>query len=234
MYSNPYCTRQTTPLLEKSDVTDKRLLTFQRTAEGIINSLIASRYMTPIQKIANLTGTITTVKNDEKVIGVNTLFTEELKSGDMVRVNKSGEALRVDEVLSNTELIVEFNEPEEVSNEWVYSGKPLFNSVTSSFIVIPEDLVTAVNYETARLALLHNTADRARNKENSKYAFLDEYEMIAKPIITNLKEGLYYDSSLKSQISGNSTGRNVEVFQTATTDNTTSFIEDIEQLFKST
>lgn len=234
MYSNPYCTRQTTPLLEKSDITDKRLLTFQRTAESIINSLIASRYMIPIQKIENPKGNVSTIKNDETIIGVDTLFTQDIKPGDMIRVNKSGEALRVDEVISDTEIKVEYHEPEEVANEWSYSGKPLFNSSDSSYMVVPEDLVTAVNYETARLALLTNVADRARNKENSKYSFLDEYEMVAKPIITNLKEGLYYDSSLKSQIQANSTGRNVEVFQTTTVDNTVAFIEDIEQLFKST
>ncbi len=234
MYTNPYCVRQLTKLLEQSDILDKKILANIKKAESIINPMIASRYMIPIEKRQNLTGTISTVVNNERITGIGTLFTQEVKAMDMIRVNSSGEALRVDRIESDTSLIVEYEEVTNAEESTVYSGKPLYNSTDSSFIVIPSELSTATEYEAARLILLNTTADRSRNRENGKYSFLDEYEIIAKPIIDNLKEGLYYDSSLKSQLAQNSTGRNVEVFQTETTNNTVSFIEEIEDLFKMT
>ena len=81
--------------------------------------------------------------------------------------------------------------------------------------------------------LMPTLADRARGKEDSKKSFLNEYEMVAKPIIENMRQGLFYDSSLMSANTSDSTGRNVEVFSNDTLDNTVDFISDMETFYKS-
>jgi hypothetical protein len=230
-YSNAFCIRELTPLLDS--ILDKRIMSFNRRAESIINPCFGNRYKIPVEKKQNLTGTITTIDGNATITGVGTLFTTEVFPGEMIHVNKSKEALRILSIQSDTLLTVDHEEVTNSVGIKSYPGRPLYAVSASTFFVIPDQIVTLSEYETARLLLMPTLADRARNREDQKRAFLDEYEMIAKPIMDKLREGLYYDSTLKSQIAANSTGRNVEVFENETVDNTVDFVEDMESFFKS-
>lgn len=211
--TNPYCVRELTKLLRNGDETDLLIKSFIRKSESIINPLLAKLYLMPIQKKIDLTGLITVVADDEIVTGINTLFLSEVFPGQMLRVNANGEALRVLSIESNTNLTVEFlvGGVTDINDVISYPGKPILSASNSSFIIIPDWLVTATEYETARLMMMNETADRAREKEDAKRSFLDEYEMIAKPIIENIKSGQYFDSSLKSQLNENNSNRLVYI-----------------------
>ena len=90
-YSNAYCIRQLTPLLNA--ISDKSIMIFNRKAESSFNPLIASRYKIPVQKAVNLTGTITVIDGNRTVTGTSTLFTTEVFPGEMIYINKTREIL---------------------------------------------------------------------------------------------------------------------------------------------
>lgn len=210
-YSNAYCVRQLTPLLEQSDILDSKIEVFRKKAESIINLCIAPYYQVPIQKSTNNTGVIN--HSDGLIIGTDTLFTSEIMSLDVIRVNSTGECFRILSVDSDTQLTIDYliDGVTNTDNETVYPGKPLITFSNSSFIVVPDWLVTVTEYEAAMLILMPTIADRAREKEDSRRAFLNEYEMIAKPIMDKIKMGKYFDSSLVEQSNANNTGRLVYV-----------------------
>lgn len=210
-YSNAYCVRQLTPLLEQSDILDSKIEVFRKKAESIINLCIAPYYQVPIQKNVANTGTIN--HSDGLIIGTDTLFTAEVMPLDVIRINSTGECFRVLSVDSDTQLTIDFltDGVTNTDNETVYPGRPLITFSNSTFIVVPDWLVTVTEYETAMLLLMPTIADRAREKEDSRRAFLNEYEMIAKPIMDKIKAGKYFDSSLVEQSSINNTGRLVYV-----------------------
>lgn len=210
-YSNAYCVRQLTPLLEQSDILDSKIEVFRKKAESIINLCIAPYYQVPIQKSTNNTGVIN--HSDGLIIGTDTLFTSEIMPLDVIRVNSTGECFRILSVDSDTQLTIDYliDGVTNTDNETVYPGKPLITFSNSSFIVVPDWLVTVTEYEAAMLILMPTIADRAREKEDSRRAFLNEYEMIAKPIMDKIKMGKYFDSSLVEQSNANNTGRLVYV-----------------------
>lgn len=210
-YSNAYCIRQLTPLLEQSDILDSKIEVFRKKAESIINLCIAPYYQVPIQKSTNNTGVIN--HSDGLIIGTDTLFTSEIMPLDVIRVNSTGECFRILSVDSDTQLTIDYliDGVTNTDNETVYPGKPLITFSNSSFIVVPDWLVTVTEYEAAMLILMPTIADRAREKEDSRRAFLNEYEMIAKPIMDKIKMGKYFDSSLVEQSNANNTGRLVYV-----------------------
>ena len=210
-YSNAYCIRQLTPLLELSDILDSKIEVFRKKAESIINLYIAPYYQVPIQKSTNNTGTIN--HSDGLIIGTNTLFTSEVMPLDVIRINSSGECFRVLSVDSDTQLTIDYLVEGVTNSDNVtsYPGKPLVTFLNSTFIVVPDWLVTVTEYESAMLILMPTIADRAREKEDARRAFLNEYEMIAKPIMDKIKKGKYFDSSLVEQSSTNNTGRLVYV-----------------------
>lgn len=210
-YSNAYCVRQLTPLLEQSDILDSKIEVFRKKAESIINLCIAPYYQVPIQKSTNNTGTIN--HSDGLIIGTDTLFTAEVMPLDVIRINSTGECFRVLSVDSDTQLTIDFltDGVTNTDNETVYPGRPLITFSNSTFIVVPDWLVTVTEYETAMLLLMPTIADRAREKEDARRAFLNEYEMIAKPIMDKIKAGKYFDGSLVEQSSTNNTGRLVYV-----------------------
>lgn len=210
-YSNAYCVRQLTPLLEQSDILDSKIEVFRKKAESIINLCIAPYYQVPIQKNVANTGTIN--HSDGLIIGTDTLFTAEVMPLDVIRINSTGECFRVLSVDSDTQLTIDFltDGVTNTDNETVYPGRPLITFSNSTFIVVPDWLVTVTEYETAMLLLMPTIADRAREKEDARRAFLNEYEMIAKPIMDKIKAGKYFDGSLVEQSSTNNTGRLVYV-----------------------
>lgn len=210
-YSNAYCIRQLTPLLELSDILDSKIEVFRKKAESIINLCIAPYYQVPIQKNTNNTGTIN--HSDGLIIGTDTLFTSEVMPLDVIRINSSGECFRVLSVDSDTQLTIDYliDGVTNSDNITSYPGKPLVTFSNSTFIVVPDWLVTVTEYETAMLILMPTIADRAREKEDSRRAFLNEYEMIAKPIMDKIKAGKYFDSSLVEQSNANNSGRLVYV-----------------------
>lgn len=212
-YSNAYCIRQLTPLLEQSDITDSKIEVFRKKAESIINLCIAPYYKIPIEKKVNLSGTITVNYQSNTIIGTDTLFSSEVFTGDMLHVNTSREALRIISIISDTELLIDYN-VDGVTNsndETFYPGTPNQSVQNSSYFVIPDWLVTVTEYESAMLLLMPTIADRAREKEDSRRAFLNEYEVIAKPILDKIKAGKYFDSSLVIQDSSNNSNRLVYV-----------------------
>ncbi len=210
-YSNAYCIRQLTPLLEVSDILDSKIEVFRKKTESIINLCIAPYYQVHIQKNTNNTGTIN--HSDGLIIGTDTLFTSEVMPLDVIRINSSGECFRVLSVDSDTQLTIDYLVDGVTNSEGVtsYPGKPLVTFSNSTFIVVPDWLVTVTEYESAMLILLNVIADRAREKEDSRRAFLNEYEMIAKPIMDKIKAGKYFDSSLVEQSNANNSGRLVYV-----------------------
>ena len=209
--SNAYCIRQLTPLLELSDILDSKIEVFRKKAESNINLYIAPYYQVPIQKKTNNTGTIN--HSDGLIIGTDTLFTTEVMPLDVIRINSSGECFRVLSVDSDTQLTIDYLVDGVTNSDNVtsYPGKPLVTFLNSTFIVVPDWLVTVTEYESAMLILMPTIADRAREKEDARRAFLNEYEMIAKPIMDKIKAGKYFDSSLVEQSSTNNTGRLVYV-----------------------
>ncbi len=210
-HSNAYCIRQLTPLLELSDILDSKIEVFRKKTESIINLCIAPYYQVHIQKNTNNTGTIN--HSDGLIIGTDTLFTSEVMPLDVIRINSSGECFRVLSVDSDTQLTIDYLVDGVTNSEGVtsYPGKPLVTFSNSTFIVVPDWLVTVTEYESAMLILLNVIADRAREKEDSRRAFLNEYEMIAKPIMDKIKAGKYFDSSLVEQSNANNSGRLVYV-----------------------
>ena len=210
-YSNAYCIRQLTPLLEASDILDSKIEVFRKKSESIINLYIAPYYQVPIQKNVANTGTIN--NSDGLIIGTDTLFTSEVMPLDVIRVNSSGECFRVLSVDSDTQLTIDYLVEGVTNSDNVtsYPGKPLVTFSNSTFIIVPDWLVTVTEYESAMLILLNVIADRAREKEDSRRAFLNEYEMIAKPIMDKIKKGKYFDDSLIKQSNANNSGRLVYV-----------------------
>ena len=210
-HSNAYCIRQLTPLLEVSDILDSKIEVFRKKTESIINLCIAPYYQVHIQKNTNNTGTIN--HSDGLIIGTDTLFTTEVMPLDMIRINSSGECFRVLSVDSDTQLTIDYLVDGVTNSDNVtsYPGKPLVTFSNSTFIVVPDWLVTVTEYESAMLILMPTIADRAREKEDSRRAFLNEYEMIAKPIMDKIKAGKYFDSSLVEQSNANNSGRLVYV-----------------------
>lgn len=210
-HSNAYCIRQLTPLLELSDILDSKIEVFRKKTESIINLCIAPYYQVPIQKNVANTGTIN--HSDGLIIGTDTLFTTEVMPLDMIRINSSGECFRVLSVDSDTQLTIDYLVEGVTNSDNVtsYPGKPLVTFSNSTFIVVPDWLVTVTEYESAMLILMPTIADRAREKEDSRRAFLNEYEMIAKPIMDKIKAGKYFDSSLVEQSNANNSGRLVYV-----------------------
>lgn len=210
-HSNAYCIRQLTPLLELSDILDSKIEVFRKKTESIINLCIAPYYQVPIQKNVANTGTIN--HSDGLIIGTDTLFTTEVMPLDVIRINSSGECFRVLSVDSDTQLTIDYLVEGVTNSDNItsYPGKPLVTFLNSTFIVVPDWLVTVTEYESAMLILLNVIADRAREKEDARRAFLNEYEMIAKPIMDKIKKGKYFDSSLVEQSSTNNTGRLVYV-----------------------
>lgn len=210
-YSNAYCIRQLTPLLEVSDILDSKIEVFRKKAESIITLCIAPYYQVPIQKSTNNTGVVN--HSDGLILGTDTLFTSEVMPLDVIRVNSSGECFRVLSVDSDTQLTIDYLVEGVTNSDNVtsYPGKPLVTFSNSTFIIVPDWLVTVTEYETAMLILMPTIADRAREKEDSRRAFLNEYEMIAKPIMDKIKKGKYFDDSLIKQSNANNSGRLVYV-----------------------
>jgi len=192
MYTNPFCIRELTSLLTQSKISSSEIRGFQRRAESKINLCLAAQFdiTDGISKLSNLTGTIQTVKGSQALIGTSTLFTTELKIGDMVRVNSTGEAFRIEEIIDNTSLLVSFNST-------TLEGTPVQNTSLSTFITIPDEIVTATEYETAALVLQKNFSEQSYNQDTK--LFFESYQKYSSPIIKRLESGDYYNASLTPQ-----------------------------------
>lgn len=205
MYTNAFSVRELTPLLNANKPTDSEIRGFIKRAESIINQWIAKRYLTPIQKANNLTGTISTIKasSDLDVIespyntitGSGTSFLSEVKALDMIYVVSTGEALKVLSVESDTSIICTSN--------------ACIDSTDSEFFIIPDTLVTCSEYMTAQLILISHFSEKAYNQETE--TFFRQFDMIAKSLIESLRNGSYFDNTLVTQSDTNTNARLVYV-----------------------
>lgn len=191
MNTNAYSVRQLTPLLASDKPNDAEIRAFIKRAESSINIHLAKRYFVPVEKLVNLSGTISTSKADEDidpiespyniVTGSGTKFLTELSVLDTIHVNKTKEALKIKSITSDTELIVESN--------------ACNTSTSSTFFVIPESLVTISEYLTAQLILITHFSEKAYNQETER--FNKQFEYFAKDILNVIKNGQFLDSTLR-------------------------------------
>lgn len=212
MYCNPYEVRELSSQLSINlvnsvalpNLTEDKILKRILAADSYINTHLKSRYITPVIKKEGsfLTGTVSTIKVTDPdnaeigtpyniVIGVGTSFLSELHYGDMIQIVSSLEALRVIEIISDTELKV--------------SSNANFTASNSKFFIIPEEIRDASLYKSAQLCLLSKNEDTSYGQDN--IPFFTKLEKEVKPFIEALSEGRFFDDTLIERSTSQNTGR---------------------------
>lgn len=226
MYTNPFLVKSCTPLFS-SIVTsnvgtksfyEKDFLRAILRGDSIIDGYLKPRYFTPVSKVENCTGTVSSTKVTDPdnepvqdpyntIIGVNTKFLTELSFGDVIFIKTSKEALEVEEIISDTELKV--------------SSNANFTASNSEYFVLPTDLVTASSFKACQLMLMFNFPEHSYNQEARP--FFEQFEKEAKPILTRMEKGDFYDSSLEERENTQNTGRLFKI-STSSRDSNNEFI----------
>lgn len=212
MYCNPYEVRELSSQLSINlvnqvglpNLTEDKILKRILAADSFIHSYLKPRYVAPITKKEGSfnSGTISTTKvtNPDSaeiespyntVIGVGTSFLSELHYGDMIQVVSTLEALRVVEIVSDTELRV--------------SSNANFTASGSKFFIIPEEIRDASLYKSAQLCLLSKNEDTSYGQDN--IPFFTKLEKEVKPFIESLSEGRFFDDTLLERPTAQNTGR---------------------------
>jgi hypothetical protein len=211
MYSNPTLVRALTPLLTTEAISDTSILEFIYQAESILNLGLAKRYVTPITKDSNLTGTIASTASNSTITGTSTLFLTEVFPGDILYCIDKREAYKVSSIASNTSLTISTN--------------ALYTESSSSFFVLPREMVTASMYQAAMLIVLTHFSEQAYNQETG--VFNTQYTMIAKNLIDVISRGEYLNTDLTEQVSTKSAARLVTV---SISNDLREYIDDCQEL----
>ena len=211
MYCNASLVRGLTPLLTTEAISDENIREFIYQAESILNNGLGKRYAVPISAKSNLSGTIAITANSATVTGSNTSFLSEVYPGDIIQVNDTREALKVLSVASNTSLTA--------------SSNAVYTDASSSFFVIPRDIVTAAMYLTAMLIILTHFSEQAYNQDTA--TFNTQYSLIAKDLIESITKGDYLNTDIVKQVDSKNANRYITV---TTSGDIRSFVNDSESL----
>lgn len=169
MYCNASTVRELTPLMTTECISDAKIRNFIVRAESKLNLHIGRRYQIPIVKNDNLTGTISISSGNNTITGSGTDFINEIKVGDYIYPSSSNEAMRV-ETVTALNLTVSADAVNTVSS--------------SSFFVLPPEIVTASEYLSAKLIVQTYFSEQDYNQETQ--TFDESYNAVAMDIINSI------------------------------------------------
>lgn len=212
MYCNPTLVRALTPLLTSEAISDTSILEFIYQAESILNLGLNRRYATPITKTDNLTGTIATTAGQTGISGTSTLFTTEVFPGDIIYCIDTREALKVSSITNATTIVA--------------SAAALYTETSSSFFIMPREIVTASMYHAAMLIILSHFSEQAYNQETGR--FNTQYDAIAKSLIMQISKGDYYNTDLTAQ---SESKNNARLPYINTSGDVRTFIDDSQDIY---
>lgn len=211
MYSNPGLVRKLTPLLTTEAISDSDILEFINQADSILNQALAKRYVVPVTAKISLTGAIAITAGSATITGSGTAFLSELYPGDIICALDTREVFKVLSIASNTSLTVTSN--------------ALYSDASSTFFVMPREIVTASQYYSAMLIILTHFSEQAYNQETG--AFNNQYALIAEKLIDSISSGDYLNVNLAKQSDSASAARYIIV---NTANDIRSFTDDAEKL----
>jgi hypothetical protein len=209
MYCNANTVRELTPLLTTEAITDTKIRDFIRRAESKLNLHLGRRYVVPIVKNDNLTGTISISAGSTTINGSGTDFSNEIAVGDYIYPLTTKEAMKVTAV-GGTALTVSANAVNAVSS--------------SSYFVLPPEIVTASEYLSAKLIVQTYFSEQGYNQETS--TFDSVYNEVAMDIINSICGNSilerkpseirsdYFNTDLQTQSTGNNNARLVYINNT--------------------
>lgn len=194
-YILPSEVRTRVKLLLTSDIDDPGVNNFIIDAESYINLCLSSLYITPVQAINNLGGSVSIAQSSTLLIGTNTTFLNDIQPKNHLRIGN--QLALVQSVNSNTSItITEF----------------ITGSLTNAnYFIIPEEICAVSRYFASKLLLDFWYSERAYNQNADSSS--KKYDDLSMRILDQIESGKYYNSNLKPQISSNTIGRGVIVSQ---------------------
>jgi hypothetical protein len=191
-------------------ITDAQIETFIRRAESKLNLHLGRRYIMPVVKHDNLSGTISISAGTDTVSGVGTDFINEVFIGDYIYPLTTREAMRISAIADAGTLTVSANAIQAVSS--------------SAFFVLPSEIVTASEYLSAKLIVQTYFSEQDYNQETQTFDRI--YNEVAMDIINSICGNSildrrpseirsdYFNTDLQMQATGNNNARLVYINNT--------------------
>jgi hypothetical protein len=211
-YTYPESVRELTPLFKA--MTPEIIQSFIFRAEAKINRRLGGKYAIPLRKQVGYysTGLVSITGGTNSLVGVSSEFTTELIEGQMLYLVGSREAVKVQSITNDLNIVL--------------SHDVTRTATSSSFWVIPDELVIASEYLTASLLIEKEFSRQSYNQEGIK-SYRNQYELLAKEEIDGLLMGNYYNSELVAQTSSKNEARIIKAYPSETMTLTQDFITEV-------
>jgi len=170
-------------LLITSAISDSLIQNFIDDSSSYIDSLLAKYFTIPLVSLNNKTGLISGNLEESLISGINTLFTKEIFARDYIKILKTSEVLKVENILSETSLNTTTNIITSFEN--------------SEYFIIPKEISTAQKYYCTSLILTEHFSEEAYNQTAKSLAEL--YAQKSEKILDAYLKNGYYNSDLQKQ-----------------------------------
>jgi len=170
-------------LLTTSAISDSLIQNFIDDSSSYIDSLLAKFFVIPLKYLSKKTGTITGIYDENIISGINTIFTEEIFARNYIKILKTSEVLKIENILSETSLNT--------------TSKIITSFENSEYLMIPKEISTAQKYYCTSLILTEHFSEEAYNQSAKSLAEI--YAQKADKILDVYLKSGYYNSDLVKQ-----------------------------------
>ena len=110
------------------------------------------------------TGTITSVNNKEKIVGVGTLFTTEFSVGDWIYINGNNEIRRIVNIVNNLECTIDAPFDTDAAGDTFKKTPKSIYSEISAYVVSGVTTIDGITFAVGRGTDDYRTADGSFRK----------------------------------------------------------------------
>lgn len=195
------------------NISEELIINQRVMAESVINSLLKSKFITPVtlKKEFHITGNFRVIRESNIVQGIGSKFISELEEGSTIYCQESKEPLLIKTIINDNSL------------ELTFPAKKTCNM--GSGWIIPSEIVFASVFYTAHLLLQYEFSDKSYSQDSSH--FQNSYKKQAIESIDKLLNYPAYNYKLEPQVSKGNEARLIEAIDTETSVNIDSFLSEV-------